>query len=246
MRKRRNVGQRREDRIGSDRDGGGEGVSGGGKEWEVVGVAVGVTNLPSDQSSFCVCGLAFSAIQLTSSPLSSFHRCGRSVGEAVQAALFMLLARLDYLEICIVEFNDVQSIEYKLYNDDVQRIGLKASGYILYRCCRMIFPLPASSPCCQASWTTFKLNSPNQTAFHALLSRRLFLAPIFPVNRSSTKARIATESSFSESSAENKGEQLSFGLTRTLLLGAMFGVWYLLNICFNNYNKQVHSQILQD
>ncbi|CAN1228252.1 hypothetical protein LINPERPRIM_LOCUS2934, partial [Linum perenne] len=227
-----------EDRIGSDRDGGGEGVSGGGKEWEVVGVAVGVTNLPSDQSSFCVCGLAFSAIQLTSSPLSSFHRCGRSVGEAVQAALFMLLARLDYLEICIVEFNDVQSIEYKLYNDDVQRIGLKASGYILYRCCRMIFPLPASSPCCQASWTTFKLNSPNQTAFHALLSRRLFLAPIFPVNRSSTKARIATESSFSESSAENKGEQLSFGLTRTLLLGAMFGVWYLLNICFNNYNKQ--------
>ncbi|CAN1758608.1 Phosphoenolpyruvate/phosphate translocator 2, chloroplastic [Linum perenne] len=235
-----------EDRIGSDRDGGGEGVSGGGKEWEVVGVAVGVTNLPSDQSSFCVCGLAFSAIQLTSSPLSSFHRCGRSVGEAVQAALFMLLARLDYLEICIVEFNDVQSIEYKLYNDDVQRIGLKASGYILYRCCRMIFPLPASSPCCQASWTTFKLNSPNQTAFHALLSRRLFLAPIFPVNRSSTKARIATESSFSESSAENKGEQLSFGLTRTLLLGAMFGVWYLLNICFNNYNKQVHSQILQD
>ncbi|CAN1218532.1 hypothetical protein LINPERPRIM_LOCUS1346 [Linum perenne] len=37
----------------------------------------------------------------------------------------MLLARLDYLEICIVEFNDVQSIEYKLYNDDVQRIGLK-------------------------------------------------------------------------------------------------------------------------
>ncbi|CAN1758606.1 hypothetical protein LINPERHAP1_LOCUS6859 [Linum perenne] len=232
-----------EDRIGSDRDGGGEGVSGGGKEWEVVGVAVGVTNLPSDQSSFCVCGLAFSAIQLTSSPLSSFHRCGRSVGEAVQAALFMLLARLDYLEICIVEFNDVQSIEYKLYNDDVQRIGLKASGYILYRCCRMIFPLPASSPCCQASWTTFKLNSPNQTAFHALLSRRLFLAPIFPVNRSSTKARIATESSFSESSAENKGEQLSFGLTRTLLLGAMFGVWYLLNICFNNYNKQwVHHR----
>ncbi|CAN1758607.1 hypothetical protein LINPERHAP1_LOCUS6859 [Linum perenne] len=214
-----------EDRIGSDRDGGGEGVSGGGKEWEVVGVAVGVTNLPSDQSSFCVCGLAFSAIQLTSSPLSSFHRCGRSVGEAVQAALFML------------------SIEYKLYNDDVQRIGLKASGYILYRCCRMIFPLPASSPCCQASWTTFKLNSPNQTAFHALLSRRLFLAPIFPVNRSSTKARIATESSFSESSAENKGEQLSFGLTRTLLLGAMFGVWYLLNICFNNYNKQwVHHR----
>ncbi|CAN1247370.1 Phosphoenolpyruvate/phosphate translocator 2, chloroplastic [Linum perenne] len=97
-------------------------------------------------------------------------------------------------------------------------------------------------PIKQSPWTTFKLNSPNQiksTAFHTLVPRKLFLAPIFPVNPSSRKVRRATGSSFSESSADKDDEKLSFGLTRTLLLGAMFGVWYLLNICFNIYNKQV-------
>ncbi|CAN1194523.1 Phosphoenolpyruvate/phosphate translocator 2, chloroplastic [Linum perenne] len=97
-------------------------------------------------------------------------------------------------------------------------------------------------PIKQSPWTTFKLNSPNQiksTAFHTLVPRKLFLAPIFPVNPSSRKVGRATGSSFSESSADKDDEKLSFGLTRTLLLGAMFGVWYLLNICFNIYNKQV-------
>lgn len=31
----------------------------------------------------------------------------------------------------------------------------------------------------------------------------------------------------------------SSGAVRTLQLGVMFGVWYLLNIYFNIYNKQV-------
>lgn len=39
---------------------------------------------------------------------------------------------------------------------------------------------------------------------------------------------------------ESAGEvSESSGLDRTLQLGAMFGIWYLLNIYFNIYNKQV-------
>ena len=40
---------------------------------------------------------------------------------------------------------------------------------------------------------------------------------------------------------ESAGEASeSSGLARTLQLGAMFGIWYLLNIYFNIYNKQVN------
>ncbi|CAN0904145.1 Phosphoenolpyruvate/phosphate translocator 2, chloroplastic [Linum grandiflorum] len=89
----------------------------------------------------------------------------------------------------------------------------------------------------QPPYTTFRLNSSNQikpTPFQEvppfITPKRLFLVP---VNGSSTKTRCT--GSFSGSSIEKS----SSGLTRTLLLGTMFGVWYLLNICFNIYNKQV-------
>jgi solute carrier family 35, member E1 len=38
------------------------------------------------------------------------------------------------------------------------------------------------------------------------------------------------------------GEEGSGGLVKTLQLGALFGLWYLFNIYFNIYNKQVSSQ----
>ncbi|KAK4779010.1 hypothetical protein SAY86_006538 [Trapa natans] len=41
------------------------------------------------------------------------------------------------------------------------------------------------------------------------------------------------------STPEDDGPGKSSGTTRTLQLGVMFGVWYLLNIYFNIYNKQV-------
>jgi hypothetical protein len=38
------------------------------------------------------------------------------------------------------------------------------------------------------------------------------------------------------------GEEGSGGLVKTLQLGSLFGLWYLFNIYFNIYNKQVSSQ----
>ena len=39
--------------------------------------------------------------------------------------------------------------------------------------------------------------------------------------------------------AEGAGEEAGGGLVKTLQLGALFGLWYLFNIYFNIYNKQV-------
>lgn len=54
----------------------------------------------------------------------------------------------------------------------------------------------------------------------------------------SFKVRAAQPATPGPESAGEASE--SSGLTRTLQLGAMFGIWYLLNIYFNIYNKQVH------
>lgn len=39
--------------------------------------------------------------------------------------------------------------------------------------------------------------------------------------------------------AQGAGEEAGGGLVKTLQLGALFGLWYLFNIYFNIYNKQV-------
>ncbi|KAI6671294.1 hypothetical protein NL676_006179 [Syzygium grande] len=60
-------------------------------------------------------------------------------------------------------------------------------------------------------------------------------SPLFPRRKEDdTRARAASV----PESVEDDSAKLS-GVARTLRLGVMFGVWYLLNICYNIYNKQV-------
>ncbi|CAL1391770.1 unnamed protein product [Linum trigynum] len=69
----------------------------------------------------------------------------------------------------------------------------------------------------------------------------LFLAPVSPPGNGgfpAVAARAAGALSKNSGEEDNDGEKLT-GLARTLKLGAMFGVWYLLNIYFNILNKQV-------
>ena len=56
-----------------------------------------------------------------------------------------------------------------------------------------------------------------------------------------SSAKIASFRVLSASLPEAKGDEpiKPAGLLQTLQLGAMFGTWYLLNIYFNIYNKQV-------
>ncbi|XP_062010163.1 phosphoenolpyruvate/phosphate translocator 2, chloroplastic-like isoform X1 [Rosa rugosa] len=82
--------------------------------------------------------------------------------------------------------------------------------------------------------TAFGTFSTSSSSFNAEIS-----ASFLSLNRSydSLKVRATQAAAPGPESAGEAPE--SSGLARTLQLGAMFGIWYLLNIYFNIYNKQV-------
>jgi solute carrier family 35 protein E1 len=53
------------------------------------------------------------------------------------------------------------------------------------------------------------------------------------------RCRDVAASASAAAAAQGAGEEAGGGLVKTLQLGALFGLWYLFNIYFNIYNKQV-------
>jgi solute carrier family 35, member E1 len=68
----------------------------------------------------------------------------------------------------------------------------------------------------------------------AAAGRRLGLVPASHVEEKPSLRSVAAADG-----AAAAGEEGSGGLSKTLQLGALFGLWYLFNIYFNIYNKQV-------
>jgi solute carrier family 35 protein E1 len=77
------------------------------------------------------------------------------------------------------------------------------------------------------------------------LSARAGLVPASPLEEEEKKRRCRAERDVSAAAtaaaAQGAGEEAGGGLVKTLQLGALFGLWYLFNIYFNIYNKQVSS-----
>ncbi|CAD6225464.1 unnamed protein product [Miscanthus lutarioriparius] len=75
------------------------------------------------------------------------------------------------------------------------------------------------------------------------LSARAGLVPASPLeeeeNRRCRAGRHVAAAAGKVAAAEGAGEEAGGGLVKTLQLGALFGLWYLFNIYFNIYNKQV-------
>jgi solute carrier family 35 protein E1 len=75
------------------------------------------------------------------------------------------------------------------------------------------------------------------------LSARAGLLPASPLeeeeNRRCRAGRHVAAAAGKVAAAEGAGEEAGGGLVKTLQLGALFGLWYLFNIYFNIYNKQV-------
>ena len=77
-------------------------------------------------------------------------------------------------------------------------------------------------------------------AFSSLCFNMRVCGSFFVSNQrnNSFKVRVASVS-------ENTGDTVKpSGVIKTLQLGFMFGIWYILNIYFNIYNKQVHHLYL--
>ncbi|WVZ93753.1 hypothetical protein U9M48_039710 [Paspalum notatum var. saurae] len=77
------------------------------------------------------------------------------------------------------------------------------------------------------------------TARYGALGARglgLGLVPISPDRESKARQRQVACDATGDAAAE---EEEGGGLVKTLQLGALFGLWYLFNIYFNIYNKQV-------
>ncbi|KAL5540629.1 hypothetical protein UlMin_043204 [Ulmus minor] len=85
------------------------------------------------------------------------------------------------------------------------------------------------------SWRrqTCSSSSSSSLRFNAQISASFLLIPKRRLENLKVKATSVPENRAEES--ENK----SSGWSRTLQLGSMFGIWYLLNIYFNIFNKQV-------
>uniref|UniRef100_A0A0E0LZG7 Sugar phosphate transporter domain-containing protein n=1 Tax=Oryza punctata TaxID=4537 RepID=A0A0E0LZG7_ORYPU len=78
-----------------------------------------------------------------------------------------------------------------------------------------------------------------RAGFSAAATRRIGLVPASPEQdeeqrRGARDVAVAATAAAGEAGAEEGG-----GLAKTLQLGALFGLWYLFNIYFNIYNKQV-------
>ncbi|KAJ1289138.1 hypothetical protein BS78_02G141900 [Paspalum vaginatum] len=72
------------------------------------------------------------------------------------------------------------------------------------------------------------------------LSARAGLVPASPLEEEEgRRRRAARHVAASAAAGKAAGEEAGGGLVKTLQLGALFGLWYLLNIYFNIYNKQV-------
>ena len=72
------------------------------------------------------------------------------------------------------------------------------------------------------------------------LSARAGLVPASPLEEEEKRrCRDVAASASAAAAAQGAGEEAGGGLVKTLQLGALFGLWYLFNIYFNIYNKQV-------
>ncbi|PAN11745.1 hypothetical protein PAHAL_2G212700 [Panicum hallii] len=72
------------------------------------------------------------------------------------------------------------------------------------------------------------------------LSARAGLVPASPLEEEEKRrCRDVAASASAAAAAQGAGEEAGGGLLKTLQLGALFGLWYLFNIYFNIYNKQV-------
>ncbi|XP_066394070.1 phosphoenolpyruvate/phosphate translocator 1, chloroplastic-like [Miscanthus floridulus] len=105
-------------------------------------------------------------------------------------------------------------------------------------------PLPTyTSPCRGAGGCIGGTQPPLLTPRGLRLSARAGLLPASPLeeeeNRRCRAARHVAAAAGKVAAAEGAGEEAGGGLVKTLQLGALFGLWYLFNIYFNIYNKQV-------
>ncbi|KAG8049484.1 hypothetical protein GUJ93_ZPchr0009g279 [Zizania palustris] len=71
----------------------------------------------------------------------------------------------------------------------------------------------------------------------AASARRIGLVPVSPEQEGTRGAR--RDVAVAAGKAAEAGAEEDGGLAKTLQLGALFGLWYLFNIYFNIYNKQV-------
>ncbi|XP_066397237.1 phosphoenolpyruvate/phosphate translocator 1, chloroplastic-like [Miscanthus floridulus] len=75
------------------------------------------------------------------------------------------------------------------------------------------------------------------------LSARASLVPASPLEEEESRrcraGRHVAAAAGKVAAAEGAGEEAGGGLVKTLQLGALFGLWYLFNIYFNIYNKQI-------
>ena len=71
------------------------------------------------------------------------------------------------------------------------------------------------------------------------LSARAGLVPASPLEEENRRCRHVAAAAGKVAAADTAGEEAGGGLAKTLQLGALFGLWYLFNIYFNIYNKQV-------
>lgn len=87
----------------------------------------------------------------------------------------------------------------------------------------------------QTLFYTFSSSSSSSSSFPSF--NKISASFLFSSGRyDNLKVRAAPES------AEEASNQS--GMVKTLQLGALFGIWYLLNIYFNIYNKQVYCSLL--
>jgi len=63
--------------------------------------------------------------------------------------------------------------------------------------------------------------------------------PASPLEEENRRCRHVAAAAGKVAAADTAGEEAGGGLAKTLQLGALFGLWYLFNIYFNIYNKQV-------
>ncbi|KAG6529438.1 hypothetical protein ZIOFF_011636 [Zingiber officinale] len=84
------------------------------------------------------------------------------------------------------------------------------------------------------------------SSFHGLppLRSLVSLPSLSDRRRDDALACRATAVPESASPGDGDASSKSGGILQTLQLGALFGLWYLFNIYFNIYNKQVHSPFL--
>lgn len=128
-------------------------------------------------------------------------------------------------------------------------LTLSPSTSFLKPPCRNPIPKPS-----QLSASTSLIQLDNLTCVHRLSWQTLF----YTISSSSSSFpsfnKISASFLFSSQRYDNlkvraapeTAEEASnpSRMVKTLQLGALFGIWYLLNIYFNIYNKQVHCSLL--